>query len=336
MSGWAPALLQQWHAVARSDALRPGRLLAATVLDRGFVLARPAQGPAFALEDRCPHRQAPLSAGCVRAGGVACAYHGWTFGPDGALRTVPGLLPGETAPAVRVPAAAVFEHDGLIWLRPQDGGPDLPGALARDGDPARRRYLWQSTWDANIVDALENFLDPLHTHSVHPGLVRRDDARRRARARLAPSADGFVVEYLDQPAQTGWLYRLFESPRTAERARFVAPGSARIEYDYADGSRVHITLHFTPRDAARTGVFATLHVAGRWAPAWAVRAFVWPLLRRVGEQDRAMLALQARNRARFPDRRDASTRLDFVRGPLARVWEGLPPAVEARDIDLML
>jgi phenylpropionate dioxygenase-like ring-hydroxylating dioxygenase large terminal subunit len=320
VNAWAPVLATHWYAVARSDGLRRGAVRPVTVLDRPFVLARTADGVAFALEDRCPHRQVALSAGCVTAQGLACAYHGWTFAPDGRLCAVPGLPEVAPLPAVRAATAAVHEHDGLVWLRPEAGAIAAPPALALASDPARRRYLWQTTWDANIVDALENFLDAQHTHAVHPGLVRRDGARAPARARLTTTDDGFAVDYLDQAEQTGWLYRLFESPRTGETARFAAPGSARIEYRYADGSVVHITLHFTPRDAATTDVFATLHVAGRWAPAWAVRWFVWPLLRKVGAQDARMLALQSANRRRFPGRGDASTALDLVRPHLARFW----------------
>ncbi|WP_237653814.1 Rieske 2Fe-2S domain-containing protein [Xanthomonas graminis] len=41
------------------------------------------------MEDRCPHRHAPLSAGCASGDGLACPYHGWRFGRDGALRAIP-------------------------------------------------------------------------------------------------------------------------------------------------------------------------------------------------------------------------------------------------------
>jgi phenylpropionate dioxygenase-like ring-hydroxylating dioxygenase large terminal subunit len=338
MSGWAPVLATHWHAVARSERLRRGGLLAVTVLDRPFVLARGDDGVAFALEDRCPHRQVPLSAGCLTPQGLACGYHGWTFGPDGGLRAIPGLPDGAPLPDVRAATAAVHEHDGLLWLRPKAGAFARPSALVLGSDPSRRRYLWQGTWEAHVVDAMENFLDAQHTHAVHPGLVRRDAARRPARARLVTTDDGFAVDYLDQAEQTGWLYRLFESPRIAETATFAAPGSARIEYRYADGSVIHFTLHFTPRDAASTEVFATLHVAGRWAPAWAVSLFVWPLLRRVGVQDARMLALQSANRRRFPGRGDASTALDLVRPHLARFWADgtIAPAGATHEVAMRL
>ncbi|MEB1529087.1 Rieske 2Fe-2S domain-containing protein [Xanthomonas sp. WHRI 7945] len=337
MNDWHPSLYRHWFAVARADALRT-RPLAVTVMDRHAAIARCADGSLLALEDRCPHRHAPLSAGCATGDGLACPYHGWRFGRDGALREIPGMPPGQAPPAVRVRAFAAREHDGLIWLRPDPDGDAHPAQLVQALQPPSRRFLWRTRWEAHVVDALENFLDPLHTHLLHPGLVRRGGARTAMRACLQTTTEGFHVDYAGAAAQSGWLYRLFESPRTLERAHFAAPGTAQIEYRYARGGRVRISLHFTPVGLRSTEVFASLHVDGRWAPAWAVRWLVWPLLRKVGEQDRRMLALQAHNLQRFPGARGASTALDLVREPLRRYWDGVPlPAPGAQQsVDIML
>ena len=336
MTSWHPDLFSHWYAVARSDRLRR-RPVGVTVLDRPIVLLRQEDGALMALEDRCPHRHAPLSAGCRMAHGIACPYHGWTFGADGALRSIPGMPPDVPLPPVRVRSFPIREHDGLVWLRPDASGLPDPSDLVRESQPRHRRFLWQTRWQAHVVDAMENFLDPLHTHSIHRGLVRRGQSRRPSVAAFRATASGFQVDY-SGPAQSGLLYRLFESPRTLERAHFVAPGSARIEYRYASGGSACITLHFTPHSSTQTDVFATLHVEGRWAPAWAVRLLVWPLLHRVGEQDRRILQLQSDNLRRFRQPRGASTQLDIVRASLERFWQGggMPQPAEDRDVDLLL
>ena len=337
MKTWHPSLFTYWYAVARSDHLRR-RPLAITVLDQPIVLARLETGQLLALEDRCPHRQAPLSAGCRTSTGIACPYHGWAFGTDGALQAVPGMPPELPLPQVRARAFPVQEYDGLVWLRPADTGAPHPSELVKGSKPAHRRFLWQTHWQAHVVDATENFLDPMHTHAIHPGLVRRNGERRRTTVRFSGTAEGFSVDYSGQDQQSGLLYRLFESKRTLERAHFAVPGSAQIEYRYARGGIVRITLHFTPRTAEDTDVFATLHVEGRWAPACAVRLLVWPFLRRVSEQDRRILQLQSENQKRFPMQRGASTRLDIVRASLEQFWsgKGLPQTDELREIEIML
>lgn len=336
MNPWPAPLFQHWYAVARSDRL--GRKpLAVSVLDRPLVLARDGAGGLLALEDRCPHRQVALSDGCVRHGRLQCPYHGWSFDADGRLRDIPGLPDGQPLPAVKVRSYPLLEHDGLLWLRPSTDGEAAPSALARELPPASRRFLWQTRWPAHVLDAMENFLDPLHTHFLHPGLVRQGDRRQRMQVRLRCRDDGFSVDYRGQGEQSGWLYRLFESRRSGEHAHFALPGSARIEYRYASGARVCITLHFTPHSATATDVFATLHVQGRIAPRWAVRLLLWPLLRKVGEQDRRMLERQAWNQARFPGRHGASSPLDLVRAPLEAWWlRGERPQPGERDIELML
>jgi phenylpropionate dioxygenase-like ring-hydroxylating dioxygenase large terminal subunit len=337
MKPWHESHYSRWFAVARAEQVGQ-KPMAITVMDKPIVLARMLSGELLALEDRCPHRQAPLSAGCIHASGITCPYHGWTFASDGALTSIPGM-PSETIlPAVRAHAFAAQEHDGLIWLRPGSGENTHLNSLTRALNEKSRRFLWQTRWQANVVDAMENFLDPMHTHSIHPGLVRNGNQRLKVTVKFSGAEEGFCVDYSEQVQQSGLLYRLFESKRTVERAHFAAPGTAQIEYRYAKGGRVRITLNFTPRSHELTDVFATLHVEDRWAPAWLVRIFVWPFLRRVGQQDADMLKLQSENMKRFPDYRGASTHLDIVRPYLERFWagQGLPDANEQRDITMLL
>lgn len=310
----------RWFVAARvADVGR--KPLAVTVLGRPLALAR-IGGAVVALEDRCPHRNAPLSQGRVTADGIACPYHGWVFGADGGCKAVPGLAPGECPPRARARTVALRELDGMVWVRLAPDGDAEPPRMVAAYAPGSRKFLGRLRWRGHVVDAIENFLDPLHTHTVHPGLVRQPDAPRRAmRVALDVTPEGFVVDYRGQPEQSGLLFRLFESPRQSEKLHFAGAGSAQIEYVYANGSVVRITLHFTPETAEHTHVFTTMHVERRWAPRWAVRWLVYPFLRRVARQDERMLALQALNQARFPGRRGVSTRLDLVRPKLEKIWE---------------
>jgi phenylpropionate dioxygenase-like ring-hydroxylating dioxygenase large terminal subunit len=334
---WHPSLFAHWYAVARADEVGP-RPMAISVMDRHLALARTGAGALIALEDRCPHRHAPLSAGRVSGDRLACPYHGWSFGADGRLCDIPGLPPDIALPDVRVHAFATCELDGFVWLRPGRTGATEPNAMIRATDPNTRRFLWRTCWPANVVDAMENFLDPMHTHFIHAGLVRRDDRRVPATVGFHTTAEGFTVEYHGMPSQSGLLYRLFESKRIVERAHFAAPGSTRLEYAYANGSRVLIDLHFTPRTQDTTDVFVALHVEGRWAPAWAVRLLAWPFLKRVNAQDTEMLRLQAMNKQRFGNRNGASTSLDILRGALEQFWTNgeWPELPTTREVQMML
>lgn len=336
MNAWPSHLQAHWYAVALSREVRCAPV-ARTLLDRPLVLARLEEGVIAAFEDRCPHRQAPLSAGRIVDGRLQCPYHGWRFDRAGHLCAIPGLREGEAPPAVSARRLAAQEHDGIVWVRPQaDAGGALP-AIATAQPSEHRRFLWSTRWDAHVMDAMENVLDGTHTHYVHSGLVRDPASRKRVIARLSPYAGGFEVDYSGTPAQSGLIYRLFESEREREVARFSVAASVQFEYAYRNGANARISLHFAPESAASTRLHVAFHIHGRWAPAWAVRAFVWPFLRRVAMQDARMLHLQSQNRVRFSGRRDVIGPLDIVR-PWLEAWyrdgEAMPMESKVFEFDL--
>lgn len=332
MNTWKPSLARSWFVVARSSQIGE-KPHAVTLLDRPLVVARAASGELFALDDCCPHRHVPLSAGRMTEQGLQCAYHGWTFAGDGRCVSIPGGSSSMCSPLVRVGAASVIEYDGLVWVRLDAQGVDsadsvggadadaLP-AFVRRASAHAQRFGWQAVWNARAIDALENFLDAQHTHFVHAGIVRKARDRRPVDVTVTRSGGALQVDYAGQPDQSGWLYRLFESRRELERAHFdaSAAGTAQLEYRYRNGSALYFTLHFSPVSEAVTHVHGTLHVENRWAPRWAVRAFAWPLLRRVLQQDRAIVEAQALNRQRCRRGEGISTELDLVRPALAAAW----------------
>lgn len=334
---WPEPLYQHWYAVARADRLGR-RPLALTLLDRPIVLGADGHGGWFALEDRCPHRQVALSAGCLQHGQLQCPYHGWRFGSDGRLREIPGLAADAVLPAVAVPAYPVHEHDGLLWLRPSRHGSQALPELATSLQAADRRFLWQAQWRGHVLDVMENFLDALHTHYVHPGILRRAGRRRPVQVALHIDGDQARAEYHGQAVQSGLVARLFEPRRSGECARFQLPGSTRLQYDYQDGSQVCVSLHFSPVDTRNTRILATLHVRGRRAPRWLVRALLWPLLAHVGRQDAAILAAQQDNMDRFAGRRPARVDSDVMRGVLEDWWlhGRSPDPAHARRLTLSL
>ena len=66
-----------WVAALSSEVGRD--LLGRWLLDTPVLLYRTEDGRAVAVENRCPHRAAPLSLGCLKGDNVQCGYHGFTF-----------------------------------------------------------------------------------------------------------------------------------------------------------------------------------------------------------------------------------------------------------------
>lgn len=94
-----------WVAIGQlSDIPRLGsrRVMAGALK---LAVFRTSDDAVFALEDKCPHKEGPLSQGIVHDGCVTCPLHNWVIALDtglaqgadeGAVQTFPLRLDGET------------------------------------------------------------------------------------------------------------------------------------------------------------------------------------------------------------------------------------------------
>jgi len=108
-----------WWAVARSEEISADKPFNVDIGDQPIVLWRDTDGTVRALEDRCPHRRAPLSLGCILgSGAIQCGYHGWTFdGENGQLVDIPNLKSDRKFPPVyKAVAFAVQESAGFVRI----------------------------------------------------------------------------------------------------------------------------------------------------------------------------------------------------------------------------
>src|SRR5262245_25311603 len=103
-----------WYPVAWSRQIKPGKMLPCRYAGESIAVIRGQDGNLFALEDRCAHRQVPLTHGVVQGCSVKCGYHGWTYDAQGACTDVPYL--GKASLPNGVKAYPCREIDGLIFI----------------------------------------------------------------------------------------------------------------------------------------------------------------------------------------------------------------------------
>ena len=150
-----------WWAVARSEEVSAKKPLAVDIGDQPVVLWRDNHGVVRALEDRCPHRRAPLSLGCVRDNGwLQCGYHGWSYdGETGRLAEIPNMKDQQKFPPVyKAMAFGVAEQAGMVRVCLRAGA--SPPSDAGDG------YARSGTTNVSLNH--QDFLDALYDD---PGLV---------------------------------------------------------------------------------------------------------------------------------------------------------------------
>lgn len=180
-----------WRLVADAAQLAaPGAYVAADVGRSPLLLLRDHHGVLRAFHNMCRHRGIALATGCGRFDHhVACPYHAWRFGLDGALKLVPqrteqfpdlvladwGLLP-----------ASVAEWEGMVFACPDPAAVpfadvlgELPGHIGsyRPGllsEVARVDIEGDFNWKLFV----ENHIDVYHLWYLHAATLADFDHPR--------------------------------------------------------------------------------------------------------------------------------------------------------------
>jgi phenylpropionate dioxygenase-like ring-hydroxylating dioxygenase large terminal subunit len=105
-----------WYAVEQDHVLAKGQVIPVKFWGIEVAVYRDDRGVVHAVEDRCAHRQLPLSKGVVMGDRLVCCYHGWEYGADGMLASIPHDLFGHKLPACKLRTYPVRVRYGLIWI----------------------------------------------------------------------------------------------------------------------------------------------------------------------------------------------------------------------------
>ena len=264
-----------WYVAAYSGEVAQ-EPLARTLLGEPVLLYRTGAGKPVALEDRCCHRNLPLSMGKREGDAIRCGYHGLKFDARGACVEIPGQK--EIPPDARVKAFPLVERWNFVWIWMGDpkkvddallpdwrclDDPKLTNILGNGGKPLPMKCNWELNND--------NLLDLTHVVYVHADTLggagldrfpitteRLDRAVRMMRwctkvtpppllARLA----GFNVETVDR-----WQATLCEIPAHCTiDAGFAAAGEIARDGDWDRGVRLRALITATPETETTSFMF---------------------------------------------------------------------------------
>lgn len=186
--------LDRWWVAGFSWELTD-KPLARTLLNRPLALFRTPDGQVAALEDRCCHKELPLSCGVIENRGLRCNYHGLLFDHAGTCVEIPGQ---ERIPAkARVASYALRERDQIVWIwigsTPDVEPVDEPPAYPWHSD-SRYRFGGDSYhYDAPYQLIHDNLLDLSHLGYVHLKTIGGNPGLHM-NAQLAVTQEGHVVK----------------------------------------------------------------------------------------------------------------------------------------------
>jgi vanillate O-demethylase monooxygenase subunit len=187
-------LRNAWYCAGWADQLPDGGVLGLTILKEPVVVYREGNGSVSALEDRCPHRFAPLSMGKVLGGNrLQCPYHGLEFDRSGACvrnphgdKRIPTRAKVKSYPAVE-------KHKAIwVWMGDQPADESkVPDFSVMDNVPElhttkRDKIMIQ----ANVELIIDNLLDLSHTSFLHEGILGNADT---VESEIVVKQDGTTV-----------------------------------------------------------------------------------------------------------------------------------------------
>jgi len=159
-----------WYVAAWSHELATNEPYAAIVAAEPVVIWRDSTGAVNALEDRCPHRHAPLSMGRVEGDKLRCMYHGLTFEKNGKCSHIPAsdVMP----PNIDARAFPAVEKGGWVWIWPGDAEladeskiPEAWGMSENNDEFIMRSGALDYEADYQLVN--DNLTDLSHLDYVH-------------------------------------------------------------------------------------------------------------------------------------------------------------------------
>ncbi|WP_244846339.1 aromatic ring-hydroxylating dioxygenase subunit alpha [Caballeronia sp. SL2Y3] len=171
-----------WYPLAWSGEVKRGRAHAVRFAGDPIVLVRTDSGKVFALEDRCAHRQVPLSAGVVDGESIRCCYHGWTYDCTGRCTDIPYLGRERLPNGVR--AYPCREEAGLVFVftgDPQRAAAAKFPSLVSATDKAYKTRRFGREVKCHYTFMHENLMDMNHQflHRRQMGSMRARSLGRR-------------------------------------------------------------------------------------------------------------------------------------------------------------
>lgn len=202
-------LRNAWYVAALSREVTRFAPLARTLLCEPVVLFRTHDGSVAALEDRCPHRFAPLSMGRMSRDGLVCGYHGMEFDHTGKCIANPTQPDEPIGPRACVQSFRVIEKHNLIWIWMGDS------ALADEAKIPNYWWYDHCAWDTNLqyihvggnyLLLLDNLFDLSHVNFVHGDVLGSADRAPDMVHKTEKTELGLVDSWLSpaSPMVPGW------------------------------------------------------------------------------------------------------------------------------------
>lgn len=283
-----------WYYALPGGQLKPGAMMAKTLLGESVLLGRSSNRQVFALRDICPHRAIPLTCGRFDGHEVECCYHGWRFDTTGRCTAIPSLTKDQDIDLsrFRVKQYPVREVQGNIWIymaadKAKVEEIDIP-TVPDFGDDQPYNLVETLRFPCFIDHAIVGLMDPAHSPYVHRAWWWRGRTLSEEVKAFDPSPYGFTMRRHKLPTNMGHGYRLLGGVPETEIA-FYLPG-IRIEHVSTKRYTLSNLTTVTPISETETEVNTICYWNAPWLTV--LKPLLQPFVRAFLKQDGDVVAKQ--------------------------------------------
>ena len=169
-------LKNAWYVAGFSHELDQQPFVARTLLGTPVVMMRHSDGRIAALEDLCPHRLMPLSAGSRVGDELQCGYHGMRFAVTGVCTQAPGQT--HIPPQACVRSFPFLQRHGLLWVwmgKPERADAALVPDIRWNEHPEWAPSRGYHHIEAHFQLSVDNLMDLGHESWVHLRTIGQGD-----------------------------------------------------------------------------------------------------------------------------------------------------------------
>ena len=302
-----------------------------TLLEENVVMFRSSKGKVVAMEDRCPHRQLPLSKGKRIGDDIQCGYHGLTFNCEGKCIRIPGQ---DNLPAsAYVTAYPVHEKHDIVWIwlgDPAKADPNDVFDMPQFTDPNWHAHQGEALHlKSHYLNVAENLVDPAHVSFVHPTTLGNTSSEN---VPVNVSTEGEVISawrWIRDAPPVGffknfggfngnvdrWHYYYLHLPCTAVIDFGSADVAANLNEDERDRGVRIFALHFITPIGPDYSIDRWMHIRNSAVGDEAASAQMDGMFQTAFNEDKAILEAIQQEEMRPQKRRPIRIAID--KGPMA-------------------
>lgn len=311
-------LRNAWYILAQSQTIKSA-LIKKEIMGIPLVIWRTDDGKICVLEDRCVHRNAPLSEGKIKHNCVVCPYHGWEFDSEGHCVHVPSEGASCSAKVnYKVRNFHLQEKFAYVWIWMGLDKPENRSLISMNPETGKgwKHFQLETEFECNVSDLVENFMDVPHTAHIHKGLFR-EEGQMHIKADLERTKERVAVSY-QQPNDTISFFSRLLNPKGLplfHTDEFLMPNIVRVNYSFGKYSFWTVSS-CTPISANKTISFTSCSFNFGWLNGIA-RLFLPWYVKKILKQDVWIMKKQSETIRKFggsPNYRStqADTMLVFI------------------------